>query len=238
MLSWVWGPSCGWCGKRLPERRFGPAEMRGWRDASPPFRRTGKWESRPLPGRPGEVLSDLMERGTAYVPALVCTQEGEAVSLRESGYAVLKDGALAGFLDGEAAKGLELLAGREGGDVLEVELSGETVAVRLGRTKTSCRWSDAGDTIQVTCRIQARLAEYCQPLSREELELADRQLEEQERARIQAALKQMQAWGTDCTGLGARAALASPGQWGTQLDAGQFSEQAIEVEVQVSILDS
>lgn len=186
----------------------------------------------------GEVLSDLMERRTAYVPALMCTQEGEAVSLRESGYAVLKDGALAGFLDGEAAKGLELLAGREGGDVLEVELSGETVAVRLGRTKTSCRWSDAGDTIQVTCRIQARLAEYCQPLSREELELADRQLEEQERTRIQAALKQMQAWGTDCTGLGARAALASPGQWGPQLDAGQFSEQAIEVEVQVSILDS
>ena len=58
----------------------------------------------------GEVYTDLLELGCAYVPALSPTGDGDAL-LREAGYGVLKGDALAGFLAGEAAEGLELLAG-------------------------------------------------------------------------------------------------------------------------------
>ena len=70
----------------------------------------------------GEVFSDLLERGSAYLPALrvqETDQEGQT-ALLEAGYAVLKDGILAGYLEGESAKGLELLVNQAPSDVLEV----------------------------------------------------------------------------------------------------------------------
>ena len=183
----------------------------------------------------GEVLSDLLEWGSAYVPALVCAEEEEAASLRESGYAVLKEGKLAGFLEGEAAAGLELLTGRTSSDVLEVLASGELVAVRVTGVDTSCRMEEG--KLRIICQIQARAAEYQTPLEEAELNELSLQLEQRERDRIQAALSQMQAWGADCTGVGPRAALASPGQWqaGEETWAEQFASQPLELEVRVTI---
>ena len=79
----------------------------------------------------GEVFSDLLERGCAYLPALTASgrEADGGTALLEAGYGVLRDGALAGWLDGEAAKGLELLAGHAADDILTVELpSGQAVA--------------------------------------------------------------------------------------------------------------
>ena len=64
---------------------------------------------------------------------------------------------------------------------------------------------------------------------------ADRlQLEMREEARLRAALERMQAWEADCTGLGPRADLASPGR---QCDAEtwpeEFARKNLALEVQV-----
>ena len=67
----------------------------------------------------GEVYTDLLELGSAYVPALTPVGEGDAV-LAEQGYGILKGDILAGFLEGEAAKGLELLTGGPSADILEI----------------------------------------------------------------------------------------------------------------------
>ena len=183
----------------------------------------------------GEVLSDLLEWGSAYVPALICAEEEGAVSLRESGYAVLKDGKLAGFLEGEAATGLELLVGRTSSDILEISGSGEIVAVRVTGVDTICRFE--GEKLRVTCQIQARLAEYYAPLEEEELEDLSLRIERRETARVRAALAEMQAWGADCTGVGPRAALSSPGlgQRKAEVWQDQFDAQTIELEVRVTL---
>ena len=79
------------------------------------------------------MFSDLLERGSAYLPALrvqETDQEGQT-ALLEAGYAVLKDGILAGYLEGESAKGLELLVNQAPSDVLEVPLSQGRVVVRV-----------------------------------------------------------------------------------------------------------
>ena len=57
----------------------------------------------------GETYTDLLELGCAYVPALSPAGDG-GVLLTEAGYGVLKGDTLSGFLEGEAARGLELLA--------------------------------------------------------------------------------------------------------------------------------
>ena len=180
----------------------------------------------------GEVLSDLLEWGSAYVPALVCAEEEGSVSLLESGYAVLKDGRLAGFLEGEAAAGLELLTGRNSADVLEVLVSDQLTAARVTGVDTRCSLEE--DRLRIICRIQARLSEYQSPLNEKEQEEVVLQLEMREEARLRAALERMQAWEADCTGLGPRADLASPGR---QCDAEtwpeEFARKNLALEVQV-----
>lgn len=187
----------------------------------------------------GEVYTDLLERGSAFVPALSPAGDGSAV-LAERGYAVLKEGALAGFLEGEEARGLELLAGQVSADILEEELSGGRVTVRLTGVRTSPRLSFRGDVpsaLELTCKVEGRLTEYRAPLDGRELEQLQAALEARLRARMSAALERLRDWQTDCTGLGPRAAMAHPGKWqGIQADwPGWFGRVPIEVAVEVKI---
>ena len=54
---------------------------------------------------------------------------------------------------------------------------------------------------------------------------------------MEAALEQLQAWGADCAGLGARAGLSCPGAWrraeGTWAD--RFAGLAVRVDLRVTI---
>ena len=185
----------------------------------------------------GEVYTDLLELGSAFVPALSPAGDDTAI-LTERGYGVLKGDTLAGFLDGEEAKGLELLAGGPSSDLLEVELSHNKVSVRITSACTKSGLAFQGDALaalNLTCKIEARLVEYQEPLSGEELEQLRTGLEAQEHTRIDTALERLRSWRTDCTGLGAKAALFHPAQWqGIQADwEERFAEVPVETEVQV-----
>lgn len=187
----------------------------------------------------GEVYTDLLELGSAYAPALSPAGDGTAV-LSQQGYGILKGDALTGFLDGEAARGLELLAGGPSADVLDVELPGGTVSVKVtsARTKSALTFrEDTPSALKLTCKIEAKLSEYRERPSGEGLEELRTELEGRERQRIRAALDQLQAWGTDCAGLGAKAGMSHPARW-QAVRAGwpeQFSRVPIEVTVQIKI---
>lgn len=160
-----------------------------------------------VPRRAGEVYADLLEWGTAYAPLLDLREE----SLYPAGYAVWKGKALAGLLEGENARGLELLAGKGEGQLLEAVLDGQTLVLEVTNSTLSCR--RAGDRLVVTCRVEARLAEYERSPAPEELEGLKSWLEETCAARITGTVEQLREWGTDCAGLAARAALVDPGAW-------------------------
>lgn len=189
----------------------------------------------------GETYADLMELGAAFVPALSPAGDETAV-LVESGYGVLKDGTLVGFLDGEAAKGLELMAGRPSAGILEVELPGNRVAVRVISAGTKSKLEFQGNSLsalKLACKVEARLAEYQKRLSGEELEYLQKELEARERDRLEAALERLRSWHADCTGLGAEAAMAHPAQW--QAIQGEwhewFAKTPVDVQVQITIHD-
>lgn len=187
----------------------------------------------------GEVYTDLLELGSAYVPALSPAGEGGAV-LAEQGYGVLKGDVLAGFLEGEAAKGLELLAGGSSADVLDVELPEGPVSVKVTSACTKSRLEFQGDVpsaLKLTCKVEVRLSEYRTRPAGQGLESLRTEVARRERVRLEGALEQLRAWGTDCTGLGAKAGMLHPARWqGVQTDwPERFSQVPVEIQVEVKI---
>lgn len=187
----------------------------------------------------GELYTDLLELGSAFVPALTPESDGAAV-LTEQGYGVLRGDRLAGFLDGEAAKGLELLAGGPSADIVEAELAGQRVSVKITSARTGSRLEFQGNTpsaLRLTCKIEARLAGYGGRLTEEELDQLQRQIEARERSKIEAALARLRELHSDCAGLGAKAAMVCPARWqNIQADwSGWFSRLPTDIKVQINL---
>ncbi|MEA4934336.1 MAG: Ger(x)C family spore germination C-terminal domain-containing protein [Lawsonibacter sp.] len=184
----------------------------------------------------GNVYSDLLELGASYAPALVCTGQDKS-DLIDGGYAILKGDALVGFLEGEQARGLELLEGKPSADVLEVKVLGEQAVVRITEADTHCRFRSGGEGLSITCRVSAQLAEYSRQFTQEELEQIREQVRTREAARIQGALAQLRSWKADCIGLGPGASLLSPKQWSALKEdwPDDFARQEPELTVQVGL---
>ena len=187
----------------------------------------------------GEVYTDLMEQGSAFVPALVLSGEEEP-ALLEQGYGVLIGDRLVGYLDGSAARGLELLASRACAEMVEVPGAEGRVAVRVTGSHTVGTLSFQGERplqLRLTCRAESQLEEAPAELSDRELEEVRRDLERRCRSWLEGALEQLQDWGADCAGLGLRAAASHPGRWGAiERDWPRwFGRVEIEVEVQVDV---
>lgn len=116
-----------------------------------------------------EVLSDLLDNGCALLPALERRPartgdgaEGE-YTVAGAGYAILRNGALAGLDWGEGALGADLLTGDAPGRILEFAApSLAQTALRLTEVKTELTPSFTDGVLAglaVTCRIEAQVAE-------------------------------------------------------------------------------
>lgn len=206
-------------------------EGAAWRLAT--LRSDGEMGAAVISRTAGEVYADLLELGCAYAPALSVSQREEA-SLTGGGYAVLREDQLVGFLDGEEARGLELLAGRPSDHVLAVELSGGRAVVRLTGGSALCRFSRDGRLV-IRCRATARLAEYGAPLTEGERDLVRMALEEREYARTRSAMALLRSWETDCLGLGEKAALSAPGRWSAWKEDWPRRFGAMEPELIVTV---
>lgn len=189
----------------------------------------------------GEVYTDLLELGSTYVPALSLAGDETAI-LIERGYGIIKEDALVGFLDGEGAKGLELLTGGTPADVLETELTEQLISVKITSacTKSKLEFQEnVPSALKLTCNVEGRLSEYRQRPDRKELEELTAALEQQERIRLEEALTQLRALKADCVGLGVKAAMLHPARWQEiKKDWPEvFSQVPIELRVELKIVD-
>ena len=190
----------------------------------------------------GEVFSSLLEQGCAYLPALRAAgaEGGEQTALLEAGYGVLRDGVLAGCLEGESAKGLELLTGQTAEDIIEVELPSGRAVARITGAAVRCEPVFQGEELtglRLRCRATAELAEFRAPMDEGELDQLREALEERESLRLQRVMDQLRAWGTDCTALGSQVAQANPARWENLRENWErlFSSVPLEISVQVSV---
>lgn len=190
-----------------------------------------------IPRTAGEVYADLLEQGASYAPALVLGEEAEQASLVAGGYGVFRENRLAGVLEGDAATGLELLAGKPSADVLSAAIGEHSVVVRVYRAVTTSRFDGAG-RLNLKCRLWARLAEYDRPLSEAERAALEEQIRRLEETRMKGTLSQLQMWQADCLGLGPKAGLTAPAKW-AKLEPDwpqQFARQSPNLTVQVEVV--
>jgi len=166
---------------------------------------------RPLPvtRTAGEVYADLLEWGCAYVPILLLPPE-EGQPLQAGGYGVIREGRLTGVVKGEAARGLELLVQRPGGQLLVLEPEGS--AAEVTDSRVVCHLEEDG-RLAITCGVSARLSHTARRLSGQERQQLQEQIGQQVEHRLERAMNVLGALGTDCLGMGPRAGLRSPGCW-------------------------
>lgn len=187
-----------------------------------------------------EVFQSILEHGSAYLPVLELMQQGEQQILVETGYAILKEDQLQGYLYGEQARGLELLKGHDVTDVLQIQQEGKNAVVQVtGASNTYVPIYEGKKLreVQLHCRIAAELLEFESPLKQEDLEQIQTAVENTEQERLNFTLQQLQDWGTDCIAIGSQLEMAAPEGWANlEKDwAVLFQEIPIKVTVQVTI---
>ena len=184
-----------------------------------------------MPRTVKDALSDLYAQGATFLPAVKADE-----ALTAAGYGILKGDRLAGWAEGDAALGVNLVLGQVDADVVELPLDGGGVAaLRVVGARTSVRPVMDGGALtglSLTCTLDANMAEGNLDLRTEEvhasLETALAQVEE---ARIRSALELAQELDADYLGLLRRAALARP--WHKEALEGA-SLGALELELHVT----
>ena len=186
----------------------------------------------------GEVYSDLMEQGAAFVPALM-VGELEDVTLTEGGYGILKEDRLVGYLEGEEARGLELLIGRAPAEVLTVKLEDNQVSARVTMVNTSVKLEFQGEDLEgmgLNCRVDLAVTEYERELSGAQRELLSQRLEELLLNRLEGALDELERLRADCVGLGLRGAALHPARWKEIREQWPARFGALEREIDLQVI--
>ena len=201
----------------------------------------------------GETAELLAEQGCCLAAAVSLTKQEDIlagedpVTLAAAGYAILKEGRLAGYLDPDLARGANLLMGLGGEDILEVpDGAGGLAALRLIRSRV--RFQPAygeGELTALRIRVEldCSLDELPPSASGEErvtLELLASGAEQLELERVCGVLGRARALGADLFGIGQRVRgqrpLAFDGMsvpW-----AERFPTLPIETEISCRILRS
>ena len=175
----------------------------------------------------GEVLTDLLERGCTFVPALCLVGEEEQAIL-EGGYGVLEDGKLAFWLTENEGRGLELAQGHPGAELLELEQA----IVRLNSSVLTCIPVLSGERL-TGLEIDLRLiAQVEQPRQEEfDMELVKKAVRTQAENWLTAALERAQKENADFMDLAGMAGTARPEKW--RLLCGQWEETFPQLDLQV-----
>lgn len=204
------------------------------------LQRDGTGEGCVLSCPASELMSALARQGSVLLPA-VGRGDGEG-TLTHEGYALLRRGALVGFVGGEEALGCELLLERGVGRVAQVPVLGAgAVSLRLERVSARVEPTTREGVLTeltVHCRLTARLVQRRGALDETLLQRACRSYEQLQQERMVRALELFQYWDADPVRLVDRAVLAAP-QSGQEIRAGarrDFRALALRVEVEARVL--
>lgn len=172
----------------------------------------------------GEIARSLASSGSALACAVVCVEskeEGANSTILPYGYAILKDGKLAGFFPSEVSMGVNLLLNLGGhGNILLTDANGASVTVAVDDSKASFSpvWNDDGSLQRVEVSVSARaaLTELDEPQRITDpgyLEQLDQALADTIRGWTEEILSRSQTLAADFLGVGQQLARQSPNKW-------------------------
>lgn len=168
-----------------------------------------------------QLMTVLARQGSTYLPALTLlpAREGDGgqggeQTLVPDGYAVLRQGRLVCRTDPEVSHGIELMEGKNSGNVVHLTLEdGTGVSLVLDDARTTCCPVFQGEELtglDVTCDLTARVAQTGRRLRSEDLQRLQQGLEQMQGERMVRALELGQYWDADFLGLERRVQLARP----------------------------
>ena len=181
-----------------------------------------------MPRTVKDVLVELDRQSASFLPAVLA--DG---GLTAAGYGIIKDGVLAGWAEGDAALGVNLIFGKVDADVVEVEApDGTRAALRVVGAATSVRPLWQGDTLaglKIRCRVDANLAEGSPMPDESALAALEGELARVETARMEAALELSRQLDADYLGLRSSAAFRVP--WRKEILLSSFNMAGLTLEV-------
>lgn len=190
-----------------------------------------------------QVLADFGSGGASFAPALALLprEEGDGGTgegtLSSAGYAILKEEGLVGWATGDAALGVNLLLEEVAADVLELSgPAGARPALRVVEAKTKVKPVFEGDVLtglDVSCTVEANVAQAPAGLDGAALEELRAALEETEKRRLEAALELSRKLDADFMGLKKRAGLAAPWRWAALREQWDGAFGTLELQVTV-----
>lgn len=187
-----------------------------------------------MPRTVKDVLADLDRQGASFAPAVLADR-----GLTAAGYGVLKDGALVGWAEGEAALGVNLIFGRVDADVVEVTApDGSRAALRVVGAAASVRPVWEGDTLaglQVHCEVEANLAEGTAMPDESVLTALEEALARTEAQRMAQALELSRTLDADYLGLRHSAASRAPWHKEMLMENRGMEGLSLEATAQASI---
>lgn len=199
-----------------------------------------------MPRSVKDVLSGLARDGASFAPAVTLTPRregdggaGEEYDLNTAGYAVFKEDTLAGWAEGDAARGVNLLLGQVEADLLELNRPEGRFALRVVGARTRVRPVFDGATLsglEVRCGVEANIAEAPPGLELSEavLDALRAALETVEEGRLRQALTLAQTLDADFLGLCRQAGLSAPWHWADLQTAWPPAFAGLPIQVEVS----
>ena len=187
-----------------------------------------------MPRTVKDVLAELDRQGASFLPAVLADD-----GLTAAGYGILKDGALVGWAEGDAALGVNLIFGKVDADVVEVQApDGTAAALRVVGAAASVRPIWQGDTLaglKVHCKVDANLAEGSAMPDQATLDALEAALAQVEAGRMAQALELSRALDADYLGLRQSAAFAVPWHKGVLLGSQSMKDLKLEATAQAVI---
>ena len=187
-----------------------------------------------MPRTVKDVLAELDRQGASFLPAVLADD-----GLTAAGYGILKDGALVGWAEGDAALGVNLIFGKVDADVVEVQApDGTAAALQVVGAAASVRPIWQGDTLaglKVHCKVDANLAEGSAMPDQATLDALEAALAQVEAGRMAQALELSRALDADYLGLRQSAAFAVPWHKGVLLGSQSMKDLKLEATAQAVI---
>lgn len=187
-----------------------------------------------MPRTVKDVLAELDRQGASFLPAVLA--DG---GLTAAGYGILKDGALVGWAEGDAALGVNLIFGKVDADVVEVQApDGTAAALRVVGAAASVRPIWQGDTLaglKIHCKVDANLAEGSAMPDQATLDALEAALAQVEAGRMAQALELSRALDADYLGLRQSAAFAVPWRKGVLLGSQSMKDLKLEATAEAVI---
>ena len=187
-----------------------------------------------MPRTVKDVLAELDRQGASFLPAVLADD-----GLTAAGYGILKDGALVGWAEGDAALGVNLIFGKVDADVVEVQApDGTAAALRVVGAAASVRPIWQGDTLaglKIHCKVDANLAEGSAMPDQATLDALEAALAQVEAGRMAQALELSRALDADYLGLRQSAAFAVPWHKGVLLGSQSMKDLKLEATAEAVI---